>query len=390
VNKATQSMNAVHCEEPLLKSRRRFLSGLMLLGVSPVSLALSFKNKTPKEHFVSAQGSELNNYGLSWYDVNSKNLKTTLSGFRGHGAAQHPVRTSSIVMFGRRPATLAIEVDLLNGKVKNTFHCVDNRHFFGHGCFSQDGKTLFTTEADVLSGKGKVGIRDALTYQKIGEYESYGIGPHELKLLPDGKTLVIANGGIHTHPDTGRKKLNLDHMHSSLTYVDVVSGKKLDDFSVSEPKASIRHLDVAADGTVALAMQVQRVVAGHENTVPLGAIHKPGESIRLLDNPQSLIHQMDDYMGSVAVNSKHRLAGFTSPRGNLVVFWNIDSGELAGYHQLSDVCGLAVTSDQQNFVISSSFGQIRKISATTLIEDKAARIQLSDTRWDNHLLTVTL
>ncbi len=373
-----------------LCSRRRFLASMLALGISPKLLAMPSSASTKQQLFISAQGNQPDLYGLSWYGKQSRQLKTVLSGFRGHGATQHPLREHSVVMFGRRPATVAFEVDLLKGNIEKAFHCARNRHLFGHGCFSQDGKTLFTTEADISTGKGKIGIRDALTYQNIGEYESYGIGPHELKLMPDGKSLVIANGGIHTHPETGRKKLNLDSMRSSLTYVDVQTGKKLDEFNVIEPKASIRHLDVAEDGTVAIAMQVQRAVTGHEKIVPLGAIQKPGEAIRLLENPETLILKMDDYMGSVAINSQKRLAAFTSPRGNLVAFWNVDSGQLAGYHQLQDVCGVAVTDDQQSFVISSSFGQIRTINAATLKEDKTARIRLPETHWDNHLLAISL
>ena len=46
-----------------------------------------------------------------------------------------------------------------------------------------------------------IGVRDAQDgYRQIGELPSDGIGPHEATLMPDGKTLVVANGGIRTHP----------------------------------------------------------------------------------------------------------------------------------------------------------------------------------------------
>lgn len=370
----------------LIPDRRQFMLALLASGLAPRLLAFLAAEKKTKEFWVSAQGSKPDTYGLSWCHASTNHVNTALSGFRGHGASQHPLRHAAVVMYARRPGTLAIEVNLQSGTVENTFQCAENRHFFGHGCFSRDGKTLFTTEADIQSGKGKIGIRDALTYQQLGEYESYGVGPHEVKLMPDGKTLVIANGGILTRPDTGREKLNLDSMTSSLIYIDTETGQKLGEFKVPEPKASIRHLDVAADGTVAMAMQVQRAVTGHDNTVPLGAIHKPGESISLLDKPDNLIYQMKDYMGSVAINEKLRTAGFTSPRGSIVAFWNIDDGRLLGYHQLNDVCGITVTDDQQFFLISNSFGQLRFLEASTLEESKSLRIVLDGMNWDNHLM----
>ena len=41
-----------------------------------------------------------------------------------------------------------------------------------------------------------IGVRDALDgYRQIGELPSFGIGPHEATLMPDGKTLAIAKAG---------------------------------------------------------------------------------------------------------------------------------------------------------------------------------------------------
>ena len=46
-------------------------------------------------------------------------------------------------------------------------------------------------------------------------------GPHEIRLLPQGDTLVVANGGIETHPDSGRSKLNLPTMRPNLAYITI-------------------------------------------------------------------------------------------------------------------------------------------------------------------------
>ena len=37
--------------------------------------------------------------------------------------------------------------------------------------------------------------------------------------------LTIANGGIKQHPDTGRARLNIDHMEPSLVIVDLSDGR---------------------------------------------------------------------------------------------------------------------------------------------------------------------
>lgn len=366
--------------------RRQFISSLLAAGLFPaLSSVLQASEIIDKEAWLSAQGKDSGRYGLGW--VNEFGVpNTVLSGFRGHGVVLHPFKQSTVIMFARRPGTECIEVNYHTGMVSQSFQCAENRHLFGHGCFSGDGSVLFSVESDYQSGAGKIGIRDSQNYQLLGEYESYGVGPHEIKMMPDGNTLVIANGGIQTHPDSGRKKLNIESMQSSLIYLDSENGKKIAEFHVTESKASIRHVDVAIDGTVAIAMQVQRTAMGHDRTVALSAIQKPNKLIELLVGPEPLIVQMKDYMGSVTINNESRLAGFTSPRGNVVAFWHIDELKFVGYHAFYDVCGIAVSSDQKRFIISNSSGQVRQLDAWTLLEVKEKRVTLPNIHWDNHLL----
>ena len=379
--KTTPLKTEVGCNQ----TRRQLLKLLLATGTFPTLVGCQQESKR-REILLGAQGSDAERYSISWLNTGETKANIALSGFRGHGASQHPLHPASAIMYGRRPATRSIEVNLVTQKITNTFHCAPNRHFFGHGCFSQSGELLYTTEADLHTGKGKIGIRDARTYQQMGEYESYGIGPHELALMPDAKTLVIANGGILTRPESGRKKLNLDSMESSLSYIDLESGKLLGSFKVSEEKASIRHLDVAEDGTVAFAMQLQRSATQHNDIIPLGGIHAKNKPITLLEKPENLIHKMKDYMGSVVINSQTRTAGFTSPRGNVVAFWDIDTQEFKGYHTLRDVCGIALANNKTDFVISNSFGQLRTLNGSTLKEDKTRRVTQHNLRWDNHLI----
>lgn len=373
-------------------SRRQLLAGLVSLGLAPEL----FAKLTPAieqsqiEYWVSAQGMKANDYGLSWANKSDASLNTLLSGFRGHGISQHPVRKSNAIMFGRRPSTMMIEVDLVSGKLINQIECDKNRHLFGHGCFSRDGKLLITAESDMLTGQGKIVIRDANHYQLLDELDSYGIGPHEIKLMPQTDTLVIANGGILTHPESGRKKLNLDSMNSSLTYLNLKNGQLIAQVKVPENKASIRHLDVADDGTVVFAMQMQRQAAAHNNLVALTGTHRMGNKVKLLTAPDALVQSMNDYAGSVAINHQTRIAGITSPKGNLAAFWHIDTQRFMGYHQLADVCGIASSADQKHFVLSSSVGQLRFIDALTLQENRTLRMITKEFHWDNHLMSVLI
>src|ERR671923_1401289 len=123
---------------------------------------------------------------------------------RGHGVAFRPGADEGVV-FARRPGRFAVTFDPVAGIALRRLDAASGRHFYGHGAFSPDGRYLFTSENDYEGGRGVLGVRDATDgYRQIGEMASFGVGPHEVVLMPDGVTLAVANGGIRTHPDRDR------------------------------------------------------------------------------------------------------------------------------------------------------------------------------------------
>ena len=176
-------------------------------------------------------------------------------------------------------------------------------------------------------------------------------------------------------------------MKSNISLLDLKTGKIKQQFFSDTTKASLRHIDISDDGIIAVAMQVQREFMDHQKTTPLTALIK-GDAFIPLIAPKELLVKMKDYVGSVRINNKHRTAAFTSPRGDLVLFWNIDSGEFLGQHYFHNVCGLTVSLDDKYFVLSSSAGKIRHIQCDTLIEQRDLRQHHPQIQWDNHMLTL--
>lgn len=371
------------CSHPSMR-RRGLLAGLSTLAVLP--LGCDDETETV-ERWISAQGDEQDTYGLVIATADGR--ATTLeSGFRGHGVTVDPANPRRAVMMGRRPGEYGIVVDLHRGAIVHRFESVSQRRFAGHGVFTGDGTRLVTTEADVQTGQGTIGIRDGTTFELVGEIPTHGIGPHELALMPDGETVVVGNGGILTRPETGADKLNLDTMRSTLTYVDLSTGAMISEHLVPEAKASIRHLAVAEDGTVVAVMQVQREVLQDSEPRPLIAVHAPGGTLEVLEDGLELSTAMRDYAGGVAVDDRTRLAAVTSPRGSVVAFWNIDSGRLVGQVAFDDVSGVTVSPTRRHFVVSGSGGQVRAIDPETLQDIAEARVRFDGVRWDNHMLAV--
>lgn len=298
---------------------------------------------------------------------------------RGHAAAAHPTLAQAVA-FARRPGTFAIVLDCMTGEVLARLQSPKARHFYGHGAFSGDGGLLFTTENDYEAGHGVIGVWDARRgYARIGEFSSGGTGPHDIRLMPDGGSLVVANGGIETHPDMGRTKLNIPTMRPNLSYVSL-AGDVLEvvELPPDRHKNSIRHLAVAENGTVAFAMQWQ----GDQGvTPPMLGLHKQGTAPVLARADRAQRAALRGYAGSVALTRDARQVAITSPRGSICQIYTVGTGALLAQHELEDVCGVAPVGD--GFQITSGTGELAHLTAERI--DRVARHTL---QWDNHLVAL--
>lgn len=294
---------------------------------------------------------------------------------RGHDVLLNTAQNRAIY-FARRPGNWLIALDATTGEKIAEIKSKQGRHFYGHGTLSRDGRHLFTTENNVdHGGRGLVGIYDCTDkFKRLGEYSSAGIGPHQLAMLPGTQTLVVANGGILTLPDSPRKKLNIASMQSSLCYLDATSGKLLGEWRPPHHQLSLRHLDVAADGMVSLGAQFE---GPNELTLPLLFSHRGEESLQAFEADHSVWHAHKNYIASVACASGQVLA--TSPRGNCISLWK--NGKLLQRKQLKDVAGAAYDATRQQFITSNGRGQFVALGEHKLqLTGRVAGLH-----WDNHM-----
>ncbi|MEO0972500.1 MAG: DUF1513 domain-containing protein, partial [Pseudomonadota bacterium] len=192
---------------------------------------------------------------------------------RGHGVAVTRQGDRAVVL-GRRPSRLATVIDLHRLEPIATIEAPYGRHFFGHGCFSQDGTVFYATENDFDRVRSVLGVYDVTTgIRRVGEIDTSGIGAHEALMLRDGETIVVANGGIETHPDYPRRKLNLADMEPSIAYLRARDGALLEQVALESHwhQVSLRHLAEAVDGSVWIGGQFEGV--GH---APLVFRHQRG------------------------------------------------------------------------------------------------------------------
>lgn len=313
---------------------------------------------------------------------------------RAHGAASH--RTSHrACLFARRPGMYLNTFDLRQPSLHKVSSPISGRHFYGHGVYSQDGDILYATENDYDGARGVLGIYDSTkSYQRVGELDTAGIGPHEVVRVPGSALLVVANGGIQTHPDQGREKLNIDTMEPSLTIIDTRIGRIVGRHVLPDDlhQVSIRHLACSDDGVVWFAGQyegdspVTHGLAGLISIAQSVQSYDAGQSRRglvLIDLPASLQSRASHYLSSVAIVGAY--AVFTASKGGITFKVNRLTQLIEESYSILDCSGVAAISvgaqsNSGGAIVTSGTGDIVSIS-----DDGLTSLARYTLQWDNHI-----
>ncbi|WP_321828888.1 DUF1513 domain-containing protein [Thalassovita sp.] len=355
-----------------MTSRRGFLAGLLAAGLTP---AVTWAD-VGAPRYLSAAKTPDGSFRLFGLSAQGKPVFDLPLPGRGHAAAAHPTRAEAVA-FARRPGTFAHVIDCSTGQVIAELHSPEGRHFMGHGAFDLAGDLLLTPENDYEAGEGRIALWDRRQgYRRIGDLPSGGIGPHDLQRLPGQDRFVVANGGIDTHPESGRTALNLPTMRANLALLDLDGGLEVTQLAPALRLNSIRHLALRADGLIGFAMQWQGRDGSHP---PLLGLMRPGEAPRLSAAPESQHEGMQNYAGSIAFSGDGQTVAITSPRGNAVQIFDARTGAFISQIDEVDVCGLSPSGD--GFIATSGTGMIRYIGA------ESDPVQ-HDMAFDNHLIAV--
>jgi len=314
-----------------------------------------------------------------------------------HGQGQ---RQRGAVVFGRQPGFFAWAFQLPDDDKTadvtlqpEPLPLPAGHHFYGHGVYAPDGHTLYATENDYEylgdgQARGMIGVYDVHPGRacvRTGEFDSGGIGPHEIVLMPDGQTLCVANGGLQTHPDFGKTILNAATMESSLVYLNRHTGQIVDKHVLTVPRLSLRHL--AVDGTGQVWAGCQYLNADGQQPALVWR-HGQGQDLQSAPCPFVPQRSMRNYVGSMAVNRRGDVVAASSPQGGRVLFWHL--GHIGAEHtprlldalDLPDVCGLAPWNGT-GFLLSSGHGVLMRYDPLRRTDSRAA--QRVPAAWDNHL-----
>ena len=299
---------------------------------------------------------------------------------RGHDIALHR-QTGQAVVFARRPGTFAVAFDLSAVSEPKIFTAIEGRHFYGHGAFSSDGCLLYVSENDIAKARGVIGLYDvAAGFKRLGEYPSHGIGPHEIILLSDGKTLAVANGGIDTVPEAGRENLNLDAMEPSLAFIDAASGALLAKHELTPDlkRLSIRHIAADGSGRVWFGGQWEGDLQAAPELIGFAG---RDSALQLIKPDMALGPSLKGYIGSVAVSAGGGVIAASAPKAGRILYIDAATGLVRAESPLKDGCGVAADHDD-TFAVTSGLGEFRH---ETPGQPMAEGTTLHDIAFDNHL-----
>lgn len=313
------------------------------------------------------------------YRLDGTQVFATRVAQRCHDIINHPELPIALFV-ARRPGTESYLVDLRDGRLLQTVVSQPNRHFYGHAVIHKSGEWLYATENDTTDpGRGVLGVYrfEGERLVHSGEISTHGIGPHQVSWLPDGETLVVANGGIRTEAES-RVEMNLNAMEPSLVLMRR-DGSLISKESLGQQMNSVRHLAIGSDGTV---VACQQFMGDAHETAELLAIKRPGQPFEAFPVPEHQLQSMAQYTASVAVHSELRLVAMTAPRANRLFIWNLDDASVRLDAPMPDCAGVGAVAD--GFVVTSGQGRCRLYDCRqeTLIGQP---LQLPSGLWDNHL-----
>ncbi|MFN7975927.1 MAG: DUF1513 domain-containing protein [Acidobacteriota bacterium] len=276
--------------------------------------------------------------------------------FLGHGFSPDPTNARRAVFFEKKGPG-ACEVDLVEGRVLRPITSPKNRHFYGHGAFTRDGKILFAAENNLDTYRGLIVIRDGKTFQELGEFPTYGMNPHDCHLIDDGKTLAITNGGgtIDDATEIGAP---------SVTFVEVESRKLVEKLTFSTPRINAGHLAFSRSRDV---VTISAPRDGLPKEGPGGLTIRVGNGpFETVTSPENVVQRMIGETLSLTIHEATGVLGTTNPTGNIVTFWDLKTKAFIKSLDLDTPRGIARTLDDECLAVSQGSGTVMLLSPATL------------------------
>jgi hypothetical protein len=375
-------------------------AGLALLNVSACSQKPSSLNSDNLiiggYSHTNTQGERLKEYGVLALQAKDPSKHTQdnyqiVSDFsvpdEVHLATSYP-NNKYILVCSRKPNASLLKYDLKGNKLAELTPLA-NQHFEGHAIFSLDEKFIYTTASDFDAGKGKLLKLNSHDLSLVEQFDTQGIGPHEL-VWQSEKHIAIANTGVLTHPDSGREILNKDSIQSNIVLFNSQSHKVDHSWQVPQLGLSARHLDRMNDGSLVIGCQYKK----QDQRPPCIAFanfanKQPQDLVFADENNESLHWNMLGYSASIKAIPNSSQALISNPRGHLLTQWQQEAGkeaqQLIKQKKIEYNKGIKIHPKGEKAWVSQGAGRLLSWNMNSQsLQDGAINVK-NNIWWANHL-----
>ncbi len=278
-------------------------------------------------------------YVFALYDFKKSFAEQIPINFFAHGISINPSSTNQLFLFQKKGPG-AYEIDLKTRQVIHYMTPSEGCHFYGHGAYSKDGSLLFAVESYLNNHDEIISVRDAKSLDILGEFPSYGKNPHDCHLFSNGELLAITNGGG-----------TLDSTDSpSVCYVDVESGKLVEKIELPDKRINAGHLVLSKNQDLGVVSAPRSGLP--ESDLAGVSFRKFGNEIIDLQAPDGIKNRYIGETLSAAIHKESNTFAVTTPKGDLVSFWDTKNHQFKKYIDLPKPRGITTTSDGKYFIVS--------------------------------------
>jgi len=247
-------------------------------------------------------------------------------------------------------AKQALIVDPADGRILATFTSTADRDFFGHGIASRDGRYIFCSESSKDKLEGLISVRDGETGKLVDQFPSFGQNPHEMAMMQDQKTLLVANAGPLDY-DTKRD----GHERTSMAYIDVNSKKLSQRLLSKTPNVKLAHFAQTSSGRIFVGG-----VPGTKKESIAGRVMTSDGSSDLVEMPipaellSTLVNE------TLSVVTSDDIVAASMPFSDRVLVWDARSLKFKHEVKVKHPTGLFMAPDR--IVVGADLGQWTEIN----------------------------
>ena len=301
-------------------------------------------------------------------------------------------------------------IDIVNMKAGKRFYADMGFAFSGHGIFSPDGQYIYTCEFNIENPEiNYIVKRNPRNLSIISKISTGGIRVHQIKYLPDNKTMIATHYGAR--PDYKVKDLG-----ATLAFIDTSNESVYHVIKSGVLDRAMCHIAILNSEKMFILTGREKRMAGKENLRKRVVSNNPKELRKIgwanavdtmrLTSPVAVLNNRDDnfkYLKiegktmlfknalSIQIHPERNIVAITHPEDKLITFWNASNNKfIKKVLTKKTPTGLTISKSGKYFISWCSDGVLYFFNTDNLKMERKVNIGLEHSKsfHNAHIYTV--